>query len=105
MRKLIPAELNNLSLISRTGLDSSLLELTATGLEKSIMDATTPIRRMLVSAGLHDYSTQLQGPQHKEFLQTTLFSEDRVKRVKASLYRPRTKNGDPRIWFLSLIHI
>lgn len=102
MRKLTPRELENLSLISKVGLDSSLLELTATGLKKSILDATSTVRAMLAASELHDYSAQQQGPINKIFLENTLYSTGEVKRSRTSLYRPLTKDGDPRIWFYGL---
>ena len=38
---------------------------TPTGYEKSIMDATAPIRQLLFDAQVHDYEAQEQGPSNK----------------------------------------
>jgi hypothetical protein len=75
---------------------------TATGLKKSIMDATDGVREMLRRSGLHDFSDQGQGQEHKKILTLELHSETGVCQTKASLYRPETKSGDPRIWFSQL---
>lgn len=84
------------------GLRVSFLVPTATGLEKSIMDATLEIREFLLSHKLHDFSKQQQGQDHKVSLNTALLSKGKVEYTKTSLYRPNTKSGDPRIWVLGL---
>ena len=84
------------------GLQVSFLVPTATGLEKSIMDATAEIREFMLLNGLHDYSKQGQGQDHKVLLNTTLLSQGRVEYTQTSLYRPNTKSGDPRIWIAGL---
>ena len=38
---------------------------TETGYNKSIMDATAPIRDLLVQEKIHDFNTQKQGPENK----------------------------------------
>jgi hypothetical protein len=75
---------------------------TATGLEKSIMDATDGVRAWLREHEIHDYSGQQQGPDAKVMIEAVVFSRDEVIETAASLYRPNTKHGDPRIWFGSL---
>jgi hypothetical protein len=84
------------------GIDCTFLVPTATGLEKSIMDATDGVRAWLREQGIHDYSGQLQGPDAKVQIDAVLFSHGEVIETTASLYRPNTKQGDPRIWFGSL---
>nr|WP_207190420.1 MvaI/BcnI restriction endonuclease family protein [Galbibacter mesophilus] len=83
----------------------SLIEPTETGLKKSIMDATGSIRSFLKSEGIHDYKLQKQGPDNKVIIPTVIHTGFKVIKSKASLYRPQTKNGDPRIWFYSLTKI
>jgi len=83
-------------------IDVALLVPTRTGLEKSIMDATMPLRDLLARAGIHDYQSQGQGEDHKVSLPTRYLRPTEVKELKASLYRPTTKSGDPRIWFAGL---
>lgn len=75
---------------------------TATGLGKAILDATRPIREMLLHAGLHDFTGQAQGPEGKVELQTFIVREHGVEATSMSLYRPITKHGDPRLWIRGL---
>jgi hypothetical protein len=75
---------------------------TETGLHKSIMDATEGVRYFLKSEGLHDYESQGQGPQNKVTLPAFFVTAEKNIPSKASLYRPVTKHGDPRIWFSGL---
>lgn len=75
---------------------------TPTGFEKSIMDATAPIRELFSSAGLHNYETQLQGPSNKVLIKTYLVNANELTETESSLYRPVTKKGDPRIWIYKL---
>lgn len=93
---------NVLRFFTRHGLETALLVPTETGLEKSIMDATGPVREFLCSSGLHDYRNQPQGEAHKKLLPTRVVTADGVYSTKTSLYRPPTKNGDPRIWIYRL---
>ena len=75
---------------------------TATGLKKSIMDATEDIRKFLSGSGIHAFAEQPQGSEHKRFVPTNLISDEGVVSTKTSLYRPESKSGDPRIWIYAL---
>lgn len=87
---------------SEAGIEPAFLVPTQTGLEKSIMDAVYELRELLSSQGLHDFDQQNQGPENKVSIQTYLFSKDAIIETAASLYRPLTKAGDPRIWIYGL---
>lgn len=75
---------------------------TETGYEKSIMDATQNVRDLFKEAGIHDYAEQGQGPENKVLIRSFFLLSDRLVDTEASLYRPITKKGDPRIWFRNL---
>ena len=75
---------------------------TPTGYKKSIMDATKPLRELLKFANVHDYETQGQGQENKVIIESHFITRDDVINTSASLYRPNTKDGDPRIWFSDL---
>lgn len=75
---------------------------TETGYKKSIMDATAPVRDLLEEADVHVYEDQLQGPDNKKIVTSYFVYPDHVEKTIASLYRPVTKKGDPRIWFHEL---
>jgi hypothetical protein len=102
MRKLEPIEEKRLALLTSKSVEVTLIEPTETGLKKSIMDATSPVRRFLRDANIHDYDCQKQGPEHKILVPSFLMSEGLIIPSLASLYRPVTKKGDPRIWFKGL---
>jgi len=75
---------------------------TPTGYEKSIMDATKPLRELFKFSKFHDYDKQGQGPENKVVLEAQFVTPDDVIDTTVSLYRPNTKDGDPRIWFSDL---
>lgn len=87
---------------AETNTSVAFLVPTPTGYEKSIMDATKPLRELLKFAGVHDYEKQGQGPENKVIINSHFVTKDDVIDTTASLYRPNTKNGDPRIWFSDL---
>ena len=98
-RALGKSESIKLGKLSESGLECALIYLTETGLKKSILDATTPVRELLKENGIHDYSQQAQGDSSKVILNYTLFDElGTAVNANISLYRPKTKKGDPRIW-------
>jgi hypothetical protein len=84
------------------GAEVALIVPTQTGLQKSIMDATQIVRDFLRDSNFHDYATQGQGPDQKVTGQAFLVRPDGLESSTVSLYRPQTKNGDPRIWFSGL---
>lgn len=79
-----------------------VISLSDTMLKKSIIDAIEPFRNMLVQAGVHDYERQGQGPDQKVTLRARILVADLVVETSASLYRPVTKQGDPRFWVYGL---
>lgn len=101
-RPLTKHEKNNLAVIRKCTTDIAFLYLTPTGLKKSILDAILPVRTLLKVAGLHDYGLQSQGPSSKVMMEAQFMYGPKVKKVSASMYRPVTKMGDPRIWFSRL---
>ena len=102
MRELSEFESKNLKTLTSKSISTALIEPTATGLKKSIMDATGPVRNYLKSNNLHDYEQQAQGPDSKVILNGLIYDEFNVIPSRVSLYRPKTKKGDPRIWFSGL---
>lgn len=102
MRSLIKAEQHKLKLLTQKQVELTLIEPTKTGLSKSILDATGSVRSFLKAQRIHDYETQRQGPEHKIKISALLYTKQEVIKSSASLYRPRTKKGDPRIWFSNL---
>lgn len=91
-----------LPIFANTGVPVAFLVPTPTGYEKSIMDATAPVRELLLNSRVHDYDAQLQGPANKNIVKTYFVTSGNLIESAASLYRPVTKKGDPRIWFSNL---
>ena len=89
-------------LFADIGCSVAFLVPTPTGYEKSIMDAIGPVRELLKDEGVHDYDLQGQGPSAKIMWPSCFVTANGLIETAASLYRPVTKKGDPRIWFKDL---
>lgn len=85
-----------------TNVPVAFLVPTPTGYEKSIMDATKPVRHLLKYSHVHDFDSQGQGQENKVSVISHFVSSTGIQTTFASLYRPMTKKGDPRIWFNGL---
>jgi len=85
-------------MLTRHGIEAALLVPTPTGLEKSIFDATDGLREYLAAKEFHDYTAQAQGPEEKVLADAFLVRPQSLQPTRVSMYRPNTKNGDPRIW-------
>jgi len=105
MRNLTNDEQDKIKLLTKNQVSITLIEPTETALRKSIMDATGSVRNFLKTEEIHDYDLQKQGPGSKVLIPTFIHTGFKTFNSKASLYRPITKKGDPRIWFYSLTKI
>jgi len=88
--------------LGQFGIEAGFLIPTKTGMEKSIMDATWPLREYLSRTKFHDYRQQPQGTSSKRVVPIKIVRGTEVIEGRASLYRPDTKEGDPRIWIYDL---
>lgn len=102
MRQLTAIEIERIKLLTEKSVELCLIEPTETGLKKSIMDATGSVRTYLKSKSIHDFALQKQGQEDKILVNSTLIYSFGIIPSTASLYRPNTKKGDPRIWFKGL---
>lgn len=102
LRQLTDIERERLKRLTGESVDVTLIQPTRTGLEKSILDATAPVRTYLRDNDLHDYDQQRQGIESRVYLEGDLMEANFVRPSRVSLYRPTTKTGDPRIWFRGL---
>ena len=102
MRQLTSIEIDRIKILTENSVELCLIEPTETGLVKSIMDATGSVRNFLKSKNIHDFGVQNQGQESKVQITSKLIDTDKSINSVASLYRPNTKNGDPRIWFKGL---
>jgi len=87
-----------LGILTRKGIEAALVVPTPTGMDKSILDATSDVREYLRDTGFHDYAGQAQGPEAKASREAFFVTETSLEPTTATLYRPLTKDGDPRIW-------
>lgn len=100
MRQFNDFEVKNFSFLADLGIRYTTFQTYWTSLDKYYFDAIAPIRAFLLEEGIHDYSAQEQGP--KEYKDGYLLTDTLMIPAKASLYRPKTKKGDPRLWFSKL---
>ena len=98
MRPYNAFEAENVKFLVDKQIEFATIQITETGLKKSILDATAPVRAYLKVKNVHDYDLQLQGPEHKRIIDTYILTEGSQHLTKTSLYRPVTKKGDPRLW-------
>ena len=87
-----------ISELAKHGVEGGYFVPTDTGMTKSIVDAHEGIRRFLKSKDLHDFDQQAQGPDNKRKIPAKIVLSDHTIDREISLYRPQTKNGDPRLW-------
>ena len=60
------------------------------------------MRAYFLEENVHNCAEQALGPEHKALLRACILSEFGGFNTKVSLYRPKTKNGDPRMWIYGL---
>lgn len=97
-RALTQIENNNAKILEESSVTYALLFPTEIGLTKRILDATAQIVDLLRQEKIHDYHLQKQGPENKIMLPCIILSQGQRVETKTSLYRPSTKDGDPRFW-------
>lgn len=102
MRPFNSFEQNNLRFLVNHNVKFTQVEITPTGLEKSILDATAPMRAYFMENNVHSYEDQQQGPESKEIKEATILTSTDQCSTKVSFYRPVTKKGDPRLWIYKL---
>ena len=102
MRPFTPFEKRNMEYLVNKNVKFTQVQITETGLKKSIMDATTPMRTYFKENNIHNYEFQQQGPEYKVVVPTHILTEFKDIQTSTSLYRPVTKDGDPRLWIYRL---
>ncbi len=87
----------------RSRAEYTLIRMTNTMISKSIIDASASFRKIALENGIVDYKLLVPGSK-KLFCEALILTND-VYESKVSLYRPKTKNGDPRFWIYGLKNI
>jgi len=78
MRALSKVEESRLKLLTKNSVSLALIEPTETGLKKSIMDATGPVRNYLKENDFHDYEVQQQGPGYKDIIEGFIYDQFKI---------------------------
>ena len=78
----------------------ALIRMTPTMIEKSIIDASDGLRKILFDKKLINFKDLIPGGV-KEYKEGIIIT-DSIIETKASFYRPKTKQGDPRFWLYNL---
>ncbi len=85
-----------------TDIPYGLLIPTPTALKKNILDANGSVRDLLSVTKTHDFSQQMQGQEYKQEFNGVIINASETMNSKVTVYRPKTKKGDPRLWFFGL---
>lgn len=96
MRQFNDFESCNVRFLVNKRIEFATIQITETGYGKGILDATAPVRAYFKEKGVHDYELQAQGD--KVLKPTAILTETGIFNTSCSLYRPKTKKGDPRMW-------
>ena len=102
MRPFTALEKHNMEYLVNKNIKFTQVQITSTGLKKSIMDATAPMRAYFKENGIHDYEVQPKGPEFKVVIPTHILAGFKDIPTQTALYRPVTKDGDPRLWIYGL---
>ena len=102
MRDFNAFEARNVKFLVNKQISYATIQITQTGINKSTLDATAPVRAFFVEKQIHDFENQPQGEENKRFIKTYILTDFAVKETKSSIYRPYTKKGDPRMWVYGL---
>ena len=97
-RNLTPKEERVFRIITDLFPDAALLYPSKTGLEKSILDAHASLRYLLAKSAYHDFSKQKKGEANKVYRPMLACTHGASFSYDLALYRPLTKDGDPRLW-------
>ena len=95
-------EERNMHFLTNMQIEHTTMTITKTGYGKGIMDAVASLRLYLQENDIHDFQQQEQGNEHKKLVETYILTDDKKYKTQTSLYRPKTKKGDPRIWIYGL---
>ncbi len=102
MRPFTPLEKRNMEYLVNKNISFTQVQVTPTGLRKSILDATASMRTYFKENGIHDYALQPKGQDFKLTVPTHILDGYKDIPTLTSFYRPETKDGDPRLWIYRL---
>ena len=68
MREYNAFETRNVRFLVNKQISYATIQITSTGIKKSILDATAPVRVYFVDNHIHDFDEQPQGQEHKRYV-------------------------------------
>lgn len=98
MRDYDALERRNVEFLVNKRIEHTTIQITQTGINKSTLDATAPVRTFFKEHGIHDFELQGQGESHKVLKRTIILTETGCIETKTTMFRPNTKKGDHRLW-------
>lgn len=102
MRDYNSFEAKNVEFLVNKQINYATIQITPTGYKKGILDTTVPVRAYFLEKGIHDFEKQSKGQEHKKMVNSYILTDTEIKSTQTSLYRPETKDGDPRMWVYKL---
>lgn len=102
MREYNAFEAKNVKFLVNKQIEYATVQITQTGYNKGILDTTVPVRAYFLEKGIHDFEKQPKGQEHKKMVNSYILTDTGIKSTQSSLYRPETKDGDPRMWVYKL---
>ena len=102
MREFNEFEEKNVKFLVNKQIAYATIQITQTGYNKGILDTTVPVRAYFLEKGIHDFEKQPKGQDHKKMVNSYILTDTEIKPTQSSLYRPETKDGDPRMWVYKL---
>lgn len=102
MREFNDFEARNSKFLVNKQIEYATIQITETGYKKSILDATEPVRAYFLESNFHNFKDQPKGTENKKLVSSYILTADEIIQTQTSLYRPETKDGDPRMWVYKL---
>ena len=102
MREFNAFEAKNVKFLVNKQIEYATIQITQTGYKKGILDTTVPVRAYFLEKGVHDFEKQPKGQENKKIVNSYILIDTAIKETQTSLYRPETKDGDPRMWVYKL---
>ena len=102
MREFNVFEAKNVKFLVNKQVEYATIQITQTGYKKGILDTTVPVRAYFLEKGVHDFEKQPKGQENKKIVSSYILTDTTIKETQTSLYRPETKDGDPRMWVYKL---
>lgn len=98
MRDYDALERRNVEFLVNKRVEHVTMQITQTGINKSTLDATAPVRTFFKEHDIHDFEHQSQGEAHKVSKRTIILTDVGSIETETTTFRPNTKKGDPRLW-------